>query len=940
MSPWLMTELTRSPISWITNVVALFVIGLANLAASRGESIQPGTFLGESPVYQATQIPTPTPTPTPGLPSTYPSVQVTLNDLGYSEQVLVSPWGVTQYSFKLPDNWLVEPGGYFDLDFSYFYTELGRAQDVPELSFFGELLVYIGDQLLQVYSLDTTEIEHVHLRIDLPPDLFNKQPGAYHTIYLYLDASFLCNVPHKAQLIIHPESVLYLSYSSLPLSLDLGDYPRPFYQRSFDPDRVCFVLPAEPSETELHGAIGIAAELGKLTNNNIVISTIKDADWLGLVATGQVEPEHLFVIGRPGRNELIPWLNANTTLPVPIRRREMALNMEGPVAVAPGDVFTYTITVTNTTSASFSSLSVLDMLPRQTQLVNCSQSCVESSNGTVHWTPISLSPGEAAILSLALRLTDTVQGSILENTVVLNSDEAQAPLNVNTMITTIAPTRRGEMQTVASTNRDDYFFVQNGQAVPEEDGVLQEIISPWDPGKAILLITGASDQAVYKASQALTLEAHFPGMKGPTALVREIRPRPPITETLATDFTLADLGQSNRVIYGIYSQEVTYWFYVPPGWRLTNDAYFELYFSHSKAIDYQNSTLTILLNQSPVADVTLDASNADEGILKVKLPDSRINHGTSNRLSIRVQMQLEEEEECDRVDAKQVWLTISQDSLFHLDHRVQGDIALDLDYFPFPFNGQPDLNDVLFVIPSAPGAAEQEGVLRLAAVLGDAANGAGFRPAVSLGNVLDDETLSRYHIIAIGRASVNPLIQKVNAWLPQPFVAGTDEVETQVGEVFFRLPKGISLGYIQEIPSPWNEHRAFLAVTGTTDEGVAWAVRALTGQLARRLRGNLALVREGGEEVQSIDTRTLTSSGVASVVATAVPEFTPVATITSTPESETSGNTLLTPVPSSTGPMEDRSRKPVWLIPFVVIAMIVVLAMLGVGAWQFRRQQG
>jgi len=919
----------------------LFVIGLAIPAVSRGESVQPVTLPGESPVYQATPIPIPTVTPTsmPGSPSIRSSIQITLKDLGYSEQVLASPWGVTQYSFKLPDNWLVEPGGYFELDFSYFYTELGRAQNVPELSFFGEVLVYTDDHLLQVYPLNAVELEHVHLRVDLPPDLFNEQPGVYHSIYLHLDASFLCNVPHKAQLIVHPESVLYLPYSQLPLSLDLGDYPRPFHQRSFDPDQVRFVLPAEPSETELHGAGGIAAELGKLTNSRMVISATSDLDWLSLIEAGRARPEHLFVVGRPGRNKLLLWLNDNATLPVPIRRRELALSTQGPVAVAPGDIFTYTITVTNTTSASFPSLSVMDVLPRQTQPVTCSNSCVESSDGTVHWTPVSLAPGKAAVLSLTLRLTDTGQVSRLENTVVLISNETQAPLNINTMMTTIAPTRRGEMQAVSSADGDGYFFVQNGQAVPEEDGILQEIISPWDPARAILLITGASDQAVYKASQALSLETHFPGMKGPTALVREVRPLPPITETLATDLTVADLGYSNKVVYGAYNQEVIYWFYVPPGWRLTNEAYFELYFSHSKAIDYQNSALTVLLNQSPLADVTLDENNAYEGALKVKLPDSRINHGTSNRLSIRVQMQLEGGR-CDRVDARQVWLTISQDSLFHLDHRVQGDIALDLDYFPFPFNRQPDLNDILFVIPPTPGAAEQEGILRLAAVLGDATNGAGFRPAISLGGALDDETLSRYHIIAIGRPSANPLVQKVNAWLPQPFVAGTDEVETQVGQVFFRLPAGTSLGYIQEIPSPWNKDRAFLAITGTTEEGVAWAVQALTGQLVGRLRGNLALVREGGEEVQSIDTRTLTSSGLASAITTAVPELTPAVTITPTSESEMSGSTPVTPIPSPAGTKEDESGKPVWLIPLVVVTMVVVLAMLGVGAWQFRRQQG
>jgi uncharacterized repeat protein (TIGR01451 family) len=693
-------------------------------------------------------------------------------------------------------------------------------------------------------------------------------------------------------------------------------------------------LPTEPSEAEIREAAGTAAKLGELTDARMVISATNDLDWLDLVEAGRAEPEHLFVVGRPSRNKLIPWLNDNTILPVPIRLREMALSTQGPVAVAPGDVVSYTITVTNTTSVAVSSLSVVDMLPRQTQLETCSHSCVERGDRMVHWSPVSLSPGEMAVFSLTLHLTDTVQVSTLENTVFLASNETQAPLNVNTLITTIDSTRRGEMQTVSSTSRDEYFFVQDGQPIPEEDGILQEIVSPWDPAKAILLITGASDRAVGKASQALSLETHFPSMEGPTALVREIHPLPPITDTLATDLTLTDLGYGNRVIYGAYDQEVTYWFHVPLGWQLTNDAYFKLLFSHSEAIDYQNSTLTVLLNQSPLADVTLDEDNAHEGILKVKLPDLFIRRDVSNQLSILVRMQVPGDE-CERFDAGQAWLTISRDSLLHLDHRVQGDPELSLEYFTFPFDEQPDLNDVLFVIPPIPGTVEQEGLLRLAATLGDATNGAGFRPAVSLGGALDDETLSRYHIIAIGRPSFNPLIQKVNSRLPQSFVAGTDEVEEQVGEVFFRLPPDTSLGYIQEIPSPWNERRAFLAVTGTTDEGVSWATRALTRQ-AWRLWGNLTLVREETEEVQSIDTLALTSRGVASAVVTMMPELTPVATITPTPEAGTGSDVALTqPAPSPTE--RGKSRLPTWVVLLAGTMVVVVVGIFGLAIWQSRR---
>jgi hypothetical protein len=201
--------------------------------------------------------------------------------------------------------------------------------------------------------------------------------------------------------------------------------------------------------------------------------------------------------------------------------------------------------------------------------------------------------------------------------------------------------------------------------------------------------------------------------------------------------------------------------------------------------------------------------------------------------------------------------------------------------------------------------------------------------------------LNRYHIIAIGRPTINPLTEQVNSLLPQPFVPGTDEVVHQVGDLLLRLPPDTPLGYIQELSSPWNERLALLIVTGTADEGVTWANYALIRQ-PWRLRGNLALVRDGEEgiEIQSIDTRRLTSSGLASTVATAVPELTPVATVTSTLEVGTDSGDMLAQPTSPPSAARGKGGLPTWVVFFAGIVVVAVVAIFGVAAWHFRRQQG
>ncbi len=857
--------------------------------------------------------------------------QITFAELGYRDRELFSPWGSAQYSFRLPENWQIVSGDYLDLDFSYFYTSL-EAADIKLPTYFGEVLVRLDDQLLQVYQLDNAVKEQVRLRVDLPADLLNAQPGSNHEISIELDAAFLCNRPHKAKLVIHTESLLSFNYNPLPPVLDLAVYPRPFYQRSFDPDQVRFVLPSHPTEPELRAAASIAANLGKLASG-LTISTTTDAEWLHAMASGQAGAEHLFVIGAPDRNEVVTWLNDHTTLPVPIRRREMALSIEGPATVAPGSFFSYTMAVTNTTAGASSSLSLVTLLPRQTNLVNCDPAC--DGTDQVRWELPSLSPGQTTLVTLTVQLTHTTPISALfyslENTTIL-VDRVKGALNTSSLTSALAAAPGNEAH-IKSFAQEGYFFLQNEQPVSEGDGILQEIVSPWNPEKAILLISGANEDALHKAAQALSLDVYAPSMTGPTTQVRDIQPPLVVTTTRSANLSLADLGYVDKTIYGPYTQEIAYWFYVPLDWQLTNEALFRLLFAHSRIIEENTSTLSILLNDTPVASVPLNGENATGGVLELGLSGSRIKYGMSNKLSIQVWMQTERVE-CERIDHRQVWLTISKDSSFYLAHRTEH-TALNLRYFSSPFSDQPDLGDLLFVLPSFPGAAEYESLFQLAAALGDRTDGTGFSPAVALGGEnLDAKTLSEHHVILIGRPAAHPLFQQVNELLPQPFVPRSNEIEPRVGEVLLRLSPETVAGLIQEMPSPWNKDTALLAITGTSVEGVRWATRALIWD-TRQLSGNLVWIRNEGKDIGSIDTRRLTDSGLAAALETAVPELTP--GFTATPPPETGAENNATPIPPTPYVSKGERKIPAWVTAVAGAVVIIVAIILVVALRQYRK---
>ena len=923
---------------WAVFCPLLFILLAGRLAAVQASTNQVAP-LPEGPVLaqQATVTPTvtfalPGEAATPEVIGSSPTFSISLAALGYGQTTLDSPFDVTEYSFRLPENWLIEGDGRLELDLSYIYNQ-AEPQNYP--SQFGDLTIKLNEQTLKVFPIEAQQLDNYRLSIPLPASAFAPD-RLRHLISLEFDAASLCAVPHKATLIIHPTSAVWLNYVQRPLELDLRRYPRPFYQQSFTPDTLRFVLPAQPTASHLSQALAVAAKLGDLTGNRLVISPTTDLELSRLLtSTSTPLADHLIVMGQPQENQLITTLNRLAELPVALHARQLPLSLEGPAKVAPGSLLTYTFSVTNTTERA-ANLTLFSYLPPATRLTACTPQCVENeADQTIVWRDNRLAAGKSLNISLTLQATNTLTG-VVEQTVLVVERE-QGPLNADTLTTTMATDLSEAGRKTSTVGTDGYFFVYNDRAVAKNDGIVLEIPSPWNENRAVLIITGLSDEAVGKASQAMSSETGFPGMNGPVALVQKILAPVENTalEAAQSELTLADLGYQDRVIRGRSQQTVNYDFTLPNNWQLTDTAAFDLYFSHSRLIDDKNSSLTVSLNRQPASSTLLNDQTADNGHLRIDLTKTNIQPG-SNRFG--VQVNLVRTDRCLAPNADRDWLVISAKSRISLAHTETAGLNLDLDHFPNPFQADPTLSNLLFVLPDAPDAAEWGQALQLAASLGNAASGKMLSPAATLGQAPPAQEWAKYHIIAFGRPSRNTLLQEINAVLPQPFLPGSDEIEQRLDNVIFRLPPGLTLGYLQLLPSPWNPERALLAVTGTTDEGVAQANTTLAAR-PWTLRGNLALIR--GENVKTLDTRGLTETKAAMTMATVMSQAVPVvtATVTVTPPP------MATPIPSASTAMAagpafpGGSNAPSWLFPLVGLNGFLVIVILAFVFWQARHKR-
>ena len=388
--------------------------------------------------------------------------------------------------------------------------------------------------------------------------------------------------------------------------------------------------------------------------------------------------------------------------------------------------------------------------------------------------------------------------------------------------------------------------------IADDHGVLQEITSPWNSRRMVLIVTGKTYEALFKAGAALNRQILFPSFKGQIAIVEELLDPPEDeAETLIADKTFEDLGYQDTVIYGTKPTSERFYFYMPRSWQMSDNPTLKLFFTHSETLSDTISTLSVRLNGVPIGSTLLDHSNSKDGLLEVELPSWLFKSG-SNRIEVFVDMSMGEDE-CLYWTSGQAWTVIGRNSTLHLSYEPQP-AELDLANLFRPFTYEPDLSDTYIVLPETLGQTERDMLLNLAAQLGAAARGEYMALQVGQHNDLDSDLRPTYHIVTIGQPSTNPLIREINDFLPQPFLPGSDEPSQIHNPAIITFDPQRSIGFVQLAASPWNPNKALLVVTGTDSEGVTAAFDLLVNRTGE-LKGDLAMIED--ENLITLDTRPL-----------------------------------------------------------------------------------
>lgn len=453
------------------------------------------------------------------------------------------------------------------------------------------------------------------------------------------------------------------------------------------------------------------------------------------------------------------------------------------------------------------------------------------------------------------------------------------------------PVKNGSFEGIASPSIDD--------------GILQMATSPWNASKVVLLVSGNSEEALSKAAYAVSTGNILIYQDPALAYVSNVQFLPteiPVVEK----FRLEDLGYSTATITGTGKSTEAYIFFASKSQLASVESYIELIYNHSGLREYTGSSFSLYLNGTVFFTKILSEETEQVTNLQIRIPPGFLRYG-ENILELEVDML--EQPGCNEDSAiSNPWFSVSNQSSFFMptaEENLLSEIILrDFKFFPEIFSISSDLSELTFVLP--PNNLEAWRIAaNLSYLIGSTAQPSISNIKVVYGDSVVEDVKTNQSLIIIGKASDIPFITEINEELPAPFDLTTNTASEKQLLISYRIPQGQNVGYLELIPSPFNNEKSILFVSGNTDVGVTLAGNTL---LETRLQDQLA-----GIFAVTNGTQISTGSGNTSfsIVGEGVPG---------------SEQEIANQLDEGSAPLE--VTPPFWLIPFVIFSVVTILVVI------------
>lgn len=230
----------------------------------------------------------------------FPKLEVSAQETGqeeirslsefHNDTIHISCQAINQpLQFNLPAEWKLIN----DITFQLRMTILPNTTNSIEVQATVAILKLLYNGQL-VGNIPIDQYGDMMREIVVASDSLNLTP---HGIWQFELESYLPCSPNESgiDIHIHPDSQIQFFYEIITPVPDFSNFPRQLIQETFETDQAVLVIPNEPTSIELQSALTVAAGLGRISDNKIVLK---------LIRVSQLSPEvqanyHLILIGKP-----------------------------------------------------------------------------------------------------------------------------------------------------------------------------------------------------------------------------------------------------------------------------------------------------------------------------------------------------------------------------------------------------------------------------------------------------------------------------------------------------------------------------------------------------------------------------------------------------------------------------------------------------------------
>jgi hypothetical protein len=379
-----------------------------------------------------------------------------------------------------------------------------------------------------------------------------------------------------------------------------------------------------------------------------------------------------------------------------------------------------------------------------------------------------------------------------------------------------------------------------------DNGYLTYRISPWNPGRVILIISGESGVSLKKSSSVLSAENLLPFSDGNSAVIEDIADLAAVVQ-FKIDYKLGDLVQKEHMqAVELNETLVEIPFSVPGDFQVSNESYLELYFRHSQLINYLQSNISIQINGTLIGTVRFSDHTAENGLVRIILPPNIIR---PLKNTLEISFTITPQDICADARSGNYWITIFGDSYLHLPPILETTAESKLYTLDNLLSGlmrDASFTNLVFVADSG-GMQIWEYASQLTYALGKSTVADIIQPTAQFSSSVSEFKTNKDYII-IGEMDMIPDTSGVNNYLPLPFDADGEFIQKSFDGIHYEIDAEQNIGMLESARIQ-DQRTTILGVFGNSSIGLEVAVKALIEKitLGENENANIEIIDIEGE---------------------------------------------------------------------------------------------